>query len=672
MVSACRASSSTSSSERLNSRRSAPRRRRTPSSSRPRVVGVDHLGGLAADAALEDRRPVVAQRGLVDVELVGVDRALHDPLAQAVGGGDEDRVVEPGLGVHREHDAGRREVGTHHPLHARRERHLGVLEPVVHPVGDRAVVVQGGVDLTHGLQHRVDPAHVEEGLLLAGERGVGQVLRGALRTYGERRARRRPSDELLEGRPDLVLEPVGERLLDDPAADPLAGPGQRPGVVGVQALASPAIRSASPSAAMKRWNASAVVANPSGTLTPRSVRLQTISPSEAFLPPTWSRSSMPRSENHRTLGCHGGAPPAGRARGAAASLLRARRVCMITVEISSTDRAEVSTTGIRWAAYSCLARRSSHRHCSERGVARVGPALAADPASRSAVVISPKHRSRRPRTGAAGARLEVLVDQRVVGHEQAVLQREVHARGGLAAPRRRQQDHVGLLHGPQALAVVVLDGVLHRSHPVVVALEVADAVQPGRPTRMPWHAEDASTRAMCSSKKSMIGQPWCAASPRISSIAAVVKTSGVTGPPYRVEHRHDPRASSTVVMKGISFRSKRRSGNWMSSALPMVSALMPVLSERKKTGVAMVPESGEAVAAAIPAGPAPVLMALTVPRAPERATPRDGASTAERTAACLVPAPRARFRCRKGSSHPAQDARCAPCHEPVLGSTTTA
>ena len=37
-------------------------------------------------------------------------------------------------------------------------------------------------------------------------------------------------------------------------------------------------------------------------------------------------------------------------------------------------------------------------------------------------------------------------------------------------------------------------------------------------------------------------------------------------------------------MNGISVRSKRRSGNWMSSALPIVSALIPVLSDRKKTG----------------------------------------------------------------------------------------
>jgi hypothetical protein len=42
-------------------------------------------------------------------------------------------------------------------------------------------------------------------------------------------------------------------------------------------------------------------------------------------------------------------------------------------------------------------------------------------------------------------------------------------------------------------------------------------------------------------------------------------------------------------MKGISVRSKDTSGNWMSSALPMVSALIPVLSDRKKTGTTTSP-----------------------------------------------------------------------------------
>ena len=46
------------------------------------------------------------------------------------------------------------------------------------------------------------------------------------------------------------------------------------------------IRSYSPSAARNSRYASAVVAKPPGTLTPASDRFDTISPSEAFLPPT--------------------------------------------------------------------------------------------------------------------------------------------------------------------------------------------------------------------------------------------------------------------------------------------------------------------------------------------------------------------------------------------------
>ena len=46
--------------------------------------GIHHLDGLAAEVAAQDRGPAGAQPRLVDVELVGVDRALHDRLAEAV------------------------------------------------------------------------------------------------------------------------------------------------------------------------------------------------------------------------------------------------------------------------------------------------------------------------------------------------------------------------------------------------------------------------------------------------------------------------------------------------------------------------------------------------------------------------------------------------------------
>ncbi len=173
-----------------------------------RVVGVDHLGRLVPHPALEDGGPAVAQGRLVDVELVGVHRTLDHALAEAVRRGDEDGVLEAGLGVHREHDAGRAEVGAHHPLHSRREADVAVGEAVVDAVGDGPVVVERGVDLTDRVQDRVDAADVEEGLLLAGERRVRQVLRRGRRAYGERHllcrsprpAGRRPRGCLRPGR----------------------------------------------------------------------------------------------------------------------------------------------------------------------------------------------------------------------------------------------------------------------------------------------------------------------------------------------------------------------------------------------------------------------------------------------------------------------------------------
>ncbi len=47
-------------------------------------LAVDHLDGLATEIATNDRRLACAQRRLVDVELVGIHRALHDGLAETI------------------------------------------------------------------------------------------------------------------------------------------------------------------------------------------------------------------------------------------------------------------------------------------------------------------------------------------------------------------------------------------------------------------------------------------------------------------------------------------------------------------------------------------------------------------------------------------------------------
>ncbi len=70
------------------------------------AVRVGHLEAFSPSPPLEDGGPAGLQRGLVDVELIRVHGALDHGLAQAVGGRDEHGVLEPGLRVHREHNAG--------------------------------------------------------------------------------------------------------------------------------------------------------------------------------------------------------------------------------------------------------------------------------------------------------------------------------------------------------------------------------------------------------------------------------------------------------------------------------------------------------------------------------------------------------------------------------------
>src|ERR1019366_5748958 len=57
-----------------------------------------HAYELRAEVAPDDRLLAVAQRRLVDVELVGVDSALHHRLAEAVARGDKDDVGQAALG----------------------------------------------------------------------------------------------------------------------------------------------------------------------------------------------------------------------------------------------------------------------------------------------------------------------------------------------------------------------------------------------------------------------------------------------------------------------------------------------------------------------------------------------------------------------------------------------
>ena len=149
------------------------------------------------------------------------------------------------------------------------------------------------------------------------------------------------------------------------------------------------------------------------------------------------------------------------------------------MDISSTDLAEELIDGI------CGCGRGSRLDGArsallERGVPGVGASLVphlAEPGGGGGDAEAPVAQVADRLGQLVG--VEVLFHQRVVGDEDPVLQGEVHRGGGLAAAGRRDQDHVGLVERPHALAVVVLDGVLDRRHPSVVALDVAQPVQPG-------------------------------------------------------------------------------------------------------------------------------------------------------------------------------------------------
>ncbi|CPM24179.1 Uncharacterised protein [Bordetella pertussis] len=197
------------------------------------TLGVEfHLDQLGADAAADDGIVAAFERRLEDVELVRVDGALHHRLAQAVRRGDEHHVLEARLGVDGEHHAGAALVGTDHALDAGRQRDLGVGVALVHAIRNGAVVVQRGENVADLVEHVVDAHHVEEGLLLAGERSVGQVFGGRRGAHRERALA--VGVELGECGADRLFEFRRERRIDHPLTDLRAGAGQLAYVFGVE------------------------------------------------------------------------------------------------------------------------------------------------------------------------------------------------------------------------------------------------------------------------------------------------------------------------------------------------------------------------------------------------------------------------------------------------------
>ena len=107
-----------------------------------RAFGVDHPHGLRAQCLAQDRRSTRREIGLVQVELVGVDGTLNDGLAESIRRRDEHDLIEPRFRIEREHHPRGAEIAAHHPLHACRKRDVRMRKSLMHPVGDRAIVIE--------------------------------------------------------------------------------------------------------------------------------------------------------------------------------------------------------------------------------------------------------------------------------------------------------------------------------------------------------------------------------------------------------------------------------------------------------------------------------------------------------------------------------------------------
>ncbi len=264
-------------------------------------LGIDHLDLLGAQGTAQHAAEALPVGGLVDVELVHVDRTLDHVLADAPGTGDEHRVLEAGLGVDREHHARACEVRADHLLHADREGDLEVVEALVDPVGDRPVGEQRGLAAAHGIQQQCRPAHVQVALVLAGEARRRQVL-GRGRAADRHRQSPRRTPPAAPGTPPAPRLPppaAGQRRRRSRGSGLRHGqaPAHRPCRARPVLRAAWARRPPAASASRKAW---AVTAKPFGTRTPSGTSSRTISPRLAFLPPTSGTSPIESSLNQRT------------------------------------------------------------------------------------------------------------------------------------------------------------------------------------------------------------------------------------------------------------------------------------------------------------------------------------------------------------------------------------
>ncbi len=111
--------------------------------------------------------------GSVHLVCIGGDLTPHDGFSETVARLD-DYLLGSAAGVHGEHYAG--DVGVDHLLHHDGKLHVLMGESLSLAVGDGSCGEEGGPAFPDLIEQVLLPDHVKEGLLLAGEAGVREVL----------------------------------------------------------------------------------------------------------------------------------------------------------------------------------------------------------------------------------------------------------------------------------------------------------------------------------------------------------------------------------------------------------------------------------------------------------------------------------------------------------------
>ena len=101
---------------------------------------IDHLDQFAAEMSSSDGRVTAFQRGFVNVELIGIDRSLHDTLPQSDAGRNEDCIRKSGFSIQGKGDAARPDIASDHALDARGDGNLGMIKTLVHTIRNRPVI----------------------------------------------------------------------------------------------------------------------------------------------------------------------------------------------------------------------------------------------------------------------------------------------------------------------------------------------------------------------------------------------------------------------------------------------------------------------------------------------------------------------------------------------------